>query len=50
MPWKKITKGKWKGRYISPSGRVYTLRQIRAYYATGRWSRPVRKKVQSEGL
>jgi len=33
MPFKKITKGKNKGKYKSPSGRVWTAAQMRAYYA-----------------
>ena len=33
MPFKKITKGKNKGKYKSPSGRVMTKAQVRAYYA-----------------
>ena len=33
MPFKKITKGKNKGKYKSPSGRVWTKVQMRAYYA-----------------
>jgi hypothetical protein len=42
MPFKKITSGKGRGKFRSPSGRVYTKRQVRAYYATGGWKRPVR--------
>lgn len=34
MPFKK--RGKY---YYSPSGRKYTARQVRAYYATGGWNR-----------
>jgi len=33
MPYKKITRGKNKGKYKSPSGRVVSLKQMRAYYA-----------------
>ena len=33
MPFKKITKGKDKGKYKSPSGKVMTLGQVKAYYA-----------------
>lgn len=33
MPYKKITRGKNKGKYKSPSGRVLSLKQVRAYYA-----------------
>lgn len=39
MPFKK--RGKY---YYSPSGRKYTARQVRAYYATGGWKRKVRKR------
>jgi hypothetical protein len=44
MPFKKIKSGKGKGKYKSPSGRVYTAKQVRAYYATGGWKRKVRAK------
>ena len=40
---KKITKGKQKGKFKSPSGRVYTGKQVRAYYATKGWKRKPRK-------
>jgi len=40
MPFRKTARGKYK----SPSGRVYTARQVRAYYATGGWKRKPRKK------
>lgn len=36
MPFRKITRGKDKGKYKSPSGRVWTLAQVRAYYARKR--------------
>lgn len=39
MPFKKI-----KGGYRSPSGRKYTAKQVRAYYATKGWKRKPRKK------
>ncbi len=42
MPFKKITKGKSKGKYKSPSGRVYTSKQVKAYYATSGWKRKPR--------
>ena len=45
MPFTKITEGKWAGRYRSEGGKVYTLKQIRAYYATGGWKRKVRQPV-----
>lgn len=34
MPFKKITSGKDKGKYRSPSGRKFTKGQVKAYYAT----------------
>jgi hypothetical protein len=40
MPFKKTATGKYKG----PSGKTYTKKQVRAYYATKGFSRPVRKK------
>lgn len=39
MPFKKV-----KGGYRSPSGRKYTAKQVRAYYATGGWKRKPKKK------
>jgi len=33
MPFKKIIKGKNKGKFKSPSGRVMTKKQVQAYYA-----------------
>jgi hypothetical protein len=38
MPFKKSGK-----KYKSPSGKLYTKKQVRAYHATKGWSRPVRK-------
>ena len=39
MPFKK------RGRYYySSSGRRYTARQVRTYYATGGWKRKPRKR------
>lgn len=35
MPFKKISRGKGRGKYKSPSGRVFTKKQVRLYYATG---------------
>ena len=34
MPFKKITKGKNKGEYRSPSGKIFTKKQVKFYYAT----------------
>ena len=33
MPFKKIKSGENKGKYRSPSGKIWTAAQIRAYYA-----------------
>jgi hypothetical protein len=45
MPFKRIARGKNKGKYKSPSGRVWTRRQVTAYYATNGFSRkPKRRK------
>jgi len=33
MPYKKITSGKNKGKYKSPSGKVMSSPQVKAYYA-----------------
>ena len=33
MPFKKITRGKNKGKYKSPSGKVMKSNQVKAYYA-----------------
>ena len=38
MPFKKTG----KGRYRSKSGKTYSARQVRAYYATKGFKRPVR--------
>jgi len=44
MPFKRITKGKNKGKYRTPSGKVYTAKQVKAYHATGGWKRKSRKR------
>lgn len=33
MPFTKITSGKDKGKFKSPSGRVFTAEQVQMYYA-----------------
>jgi hypothetical protein len=38
MPFKKVGK-----KYKSPSGKKYTKRQVRAYYASDGWTKPLRK-------
>jgi len=44
MPFTKIKKGKDKGKYKSPSGRIYTWKQVKAYHATRGWKRKPRKQ------
>jgi len=45
MPFKKIIRGKNKGNYRSKeSGKIYTPRQLRAYFATKGFKRKPRKK------
>lgn len=39
MPFKKSN-----GKYKSPSGKTYTAKQVKAYYATGGWKRKVKSK------
>lgn len=34
MPFTKITSGKNKGKYRSPSGRIYTQGQVKLYHAS----------------
>jgi len=34
MPFIKIKSGKDKGKYKSPSGRIFTEKQVKMYYAT----------------
>jgi hypothetical protein len=36
MPFKKISSGKNKGKFKSPSGKIWTASQMRAYYAKKR--------------
>jgi len=40
MPFKK----KGPNKYVSPSGRTFTKKQVIAYYATDGFKKPVRKK------
>ncbi len=35
MPFKRIKRGKGRGKYRSPSGRVFTRSQVNLYYLTG---------------
>ena len=43
MPFTKITTGKDKGKYKSPSGKVWTKQQVIAYHVTNGFKRPVKK-------
>jgi hypothetical protein len=47
MPFKKIKSGKNKGKYKSPSGKIWTAKQVKAYYATDGFKRKVRSKRSS---
>jgi hypothetical protein len=40
MPFRKVKGGKYK----SPSGRTFTAKQVRLYYATGGFKRKPRKR------
>jgi len=44
MPFTKIKTGKDKGKYRSPSGKVFTLEQVNMYYATDGFQNPPKKK------
>lgn len=44
MPFKRISKGKGRGKYRSPSGRTFTKKQVRLYYATGGFKRKPRRR------
>lgn len=44
MPFKKVLKGKDKGKFKSPSGKVFTKKQVEAYYATRGFEKVVRGK------
>ena len=35
MPFKKAKSGKCKGKYVSPSGKCFTKKQVALYYASG---------------
>lgn len=35
MPFEKIKRGKNKGKYRSPTGRIFTQRQVNLYYHGG---------------
>lgn len=44
MPFSKIAKGKNKGKYKSPSGRVWTKKQVIAYHASDGFKKKSKKK------
>jgi hypothetical protein len=44
MPFKKITTGKNKGKFKSPTGRVFTAAQVKKYHATGGFKKKGRKR------
>ena len=44
MPFTKIRSGKNKGKYRSPSGRIWTKKQIALYYVTGGFKKKPRGK------
>lgn len=46
MPFRKIIKGKDKGKYKSPTGRVFTDKQVKLYYSTNGFD----KKKMAERL
>lgn len=47
MPFHKILKGKNAGKYRSEHGKIYTLKQVRLYYATKGFKRkPQGKKKE----
>jgi len=35
MPFKPIKSGRNRGKFRSPSGRIYTKKQVKLYYANG---------------
>lgn len=49
MPFTKITQGKDKGKYKSPSGREFSKKQVVAYYATNGFKTKVRSKGNQRG-
>lgn len=46
MSFVKIKSGKNRGKYRSPSGRIYTARQVKYYYASSGFKRPPQKRRQ----
>jgi len=48
MPFSKVQLGKNKGKYKSPSGRVFTKKQVALYYATEGFKKNYRKRRNRE--
>jgi uncharacterized protein YaiI (UPF0178 family) len=44
MPFTKIKRGKKKGKYRGPSGKIFTKKQVALYYATKGFKKKPRKK------
>lgn len=44
MPFKRITSGRNTGKYRSPSGKIWTAKQVAAYHATDGFKRQPSKK------
>lgn len=44
MPFKKVTSGKNKGKFKSPSGRTFTKKQVALYYANNEAFPGMKKK------
>jgi len=48
MPFAKITKGKDKGKYMSSSGRIFTAKQVKLYYASKGFNKKKLAKLKSK--
>lgn len=48
MPFTKITAGPDKGKFRSPSGKVFTSAQVRAYYASKGFKENAHKGAQRD--
>lgn len=49
MPFIKITKGKNKGKYRSPSGRIFTQKQVNLYYHHDGFPKKGKRKTRKGG-
>jgi hypothetical protein len=45
MPFIKIKSGKNKGKYRSPSGRIFTKRQVKLYHTTKGFKKKPKRRV-----